>query len=255
MMPADKGVCVVCPACKTEFTVLFRRMPQAAPMVVTSAIEAGDCYRHPGVAASGKCMACGVAVCPTCALPAVEPGRSYCPECAAVRPNLVSVAGAWKPMLGPPATPIGTNCPRHPQVQAIHVCASCGDGVCATCDFEFSGVHLCPKCATAPREKMSPKRRRMAWAAMALAVWSTLMMVLMCGGAAFFFGNESGGEAFAGVVGMLAFVPSIVGVALGFACLDRRLGNPPLVWVAAIWNGLLLALWLLLIVIGLLAGG
>jgi hypothetical protein len=255
MMPADEGVCVVCPACKTEFTVLFRRAPKVAPAVAAPAVAAGDCCQHPGVAATATCMACGAAVCQTCAFPAIEPGRAYCPACASVRPNLVSVAGGWKPVLGPSTAPLRMNCQRHPQVQAIHVCASCGAAVCATCDFELSGVHLCPKCATAPPEQMSPKRRKLVWAAMAIAIWCTLAMVLMCGGAAFLVTDESSAGIVGLVAGVLVGIPSIVGGALGLACLDRRLGNPPIVWVAAIWNGVLMSLWLLTVVIGVVTGG
>jgi len=46
------------------------------------------------------------------------------------------------------------------------------------------------------------------------------------------------------------FFPAIVGAALGISCLDRRLNNPATVWIAAVWNSLLLGLHIILIVIG-----
>jgi len=63
--------------------------------------------------------------------------------------------------------------------------------------------------------------------------------------------NQSDLEAFGMAVGYLVMIPALIGCALGFACLDKRLGNPPVVIVAAIWNTILLGLWLVMTVIGL----
>ena len=48
---------------------------------------------------------------------------------------------------------------------------------------------------------------------------------------------------------------SLIGMGVGFGSMDRRLGNSPLMWVATIWNLILLAMIFLLMVAGLLMGG
>jgi hypothetical protein len=40
-------------------------------------------------------------------------------------------------------------------------------------------------------------------------------------------------------------------LGIGVASFERRMANPPIVWVGAVWNGVLMAVWLLIIVIGL----
>jgi len=94
---------------------------------------------------------------------------------------------------------------------------------------------------------MSGKRKGLVVSAMGLATWSTIGIVLMFSGALAGAAAEKGFEV---VIGLLVGIPAIVGGALGFACMDRRLGNPPIVWVAAIWNGVLLTTWVVLCVIG-----
>jgi hypothetical protein len=60
-----------------------------------------------------------------------------------------------------------------------------------------------------------------------------------------------GAEAAIGLfLGLLVFVPILGGTALSFSALDKRLGNPPAVWGAVIWNSVLLAFWVLLNVVG-----
>ena len=54
---------------------------------------------------------------------------------------------------------------------------------------------------------------------------------------------------------VLVFIPSIIGTALGFGAMDRRLGTPGVVWVAAVGNSIMLAVLLLLCVIGTIHGG
>ena len=53
----------------------------------------------------------------------------------------------------------------------------------------------------------------------------------------------------------LIFIPSLIGTGLGIGSLDKRLGNPPSVWIAAIWNSLISAAFVGLVFIGLIAKG
>lgn len=102
---------------------------------------------------------------------------------------------------------------------------------------------------------MSSKRKALVGWALGMAAWSTIGMVLMFSGMlAREFTNEKDLQAFGVLIGALVGLPSLIGGGLGISSLDRRLGNPPIVWVTAIWNILLLSVWLLLVIIGSLKG-
>ena len=147
---------------------------------------------------------------------------------------------------------------RHAEIQAVHYCGACHAPVCATCDFALpGGVHVCPDCATKTDRSLSPTRRKLLFWAYGLAVMSTLGIVL------FFIAattraqdfNEPGAEDAIGMaLSLFVFIPSLVGTALATSALDRRLSNPASIWCAVIWNGLILAVFLLLSVVGLFAG-
>ena len=64
-------------------------------------------------------------------------------------------------------------------------------------------------------------------------------------------GRTKEGEAALGYVfTLLVLVPALIGMALGFSAIDRRLANPLSIWIAAIWNLILIAIFLLMFVIG-----
>ena len=44
--------------------------------------------------------------------------------------------------------------------------------------------------------------------------------------------------------------PSIAGAGLGFGALDKRRGNSVAIWIAAIWNALVVAGFILLSIVG-----
>jgi len=46
-----------------------------------------------------------------------------------------------------------SSCFFHPQKKAVLPCAGCGRFLCALCDCEFHGEHLCPACLEAGRTK------------------------------------------------------------------------------------------------------
>jgi hypothetical protein len=148
--------------------------------------------------------------------------------------------------LEPATAPLGMMCRVHPQAAAVHLCASCKTPVCATCVFSFpGGVHLCPTCAVSPSQGLSGKRKRLVGVAFALAIWATVGTVLLFTGLA-----TNADEGTARVIGILVGMPAIIGGGVGIACFERRLGNPPIVWVAAIWNIILLGLMLILSIVG-----
>jgi hypothetical protein len=115
-------------------------------------------------------------------------------------------------------------------------------------------VHVCPDCATKTDRGLSEKRKKSLGWAYGLAVLSTLGMV------GFFVAvtvaaeevAEPGAEQAIGMFfSLFVFIPSLVGTALATSALDRRLSNPATIWVAIIWNALILAVFLLLSVVGL----
>ena len=210
-----------------------------------AAEEAPRCPQHPGVAATANCSRCGALVCQTCAFPRAD-GTVWCPRCAMAPQMPVP----WAP---PPAfvQPLNVACQRHPAVTAIYLCTTCKAPICGTCAFSFpGGIHLCPSCATSPKKPLSGKRRSLVIGALALATWSTIGMVVMFSGALRETVTESDAQALGIVIGLLVGMPAIIGGGIGISCFDRRLSNPPVVWVAAIWNGILLAVWVLLSIIG-----
>jgi hypothetical protein len=66
--------------------------------------------------------------------------------------------------------------------------------------------------------------------------------------------SETAEEAIGFAMAFMIFIPSLIGTALGFAAIDRRLSNPFSVWIAAIWNGIILGIYVLLCIIGLFVG-
>jgi hypothetical protein len=262
-LQALPGGKVRCPSQGTEFRVLFARgsVPYAAPPAVTApgvaaAGFAADgeavCRFHPSVPAVCRCGHCGAAICETCRF-----GGDLCPQCAESGMN---VAPPWAvPVPAASALPEGTMCRTHTGVPAVQRCQVCHAPVCATCDFAYPGnIHLCPRCATDTRSTLSAKRKQLVSWSIALAILSTLStiaLVLAVSGALGGFSDEAGLEAMDVILSNAARIMTLIGTALGIAALDKRLGNPGVIWVSVIWNGVLLLLWLFLIVLGLLAGG
>jgi len=160
--------------------------------------------------------------------------------------------------MGRPSEPsvrlAGMHCVQHPAVPATEQCQTCGAFMCATCDFAApGGLHFCPACATAPKTGLKGKRRGMLIASLALAVWCSIGLGLLFSGAFAGFVKTHEDQQLLGVLLMLLLMlPAIIGLALGCSAMDRRLANPPGLWVAAVWNGLIVAAFLLLCIIGLL---
>jgi uncharacterized protein YbaR (Trm112 family) len=146
-------------------------------------------------------------------------------------------------------------CAQHPGQDAFVRCGSCGALVCPTCDFALPGnQHACPKCvASAASRGLSPKRKKMMFGAYGLAVWSMfafgLSMILAAGPH-----SEAEQQGIGYIMTLIVLAPSIAGAALGFGALDKRRGNSLALWVAALWNLLLIVGFLMLSLIGLMRG-
>ena len=240
----------------------FTGPPPAEPSQVHSVAEAPPvCPNHPTVPASVRCDYCGVNICSTCDFLVPPPASSEsilnigrashaCPNCVTTRRSSGPPPGLAEQVL-----PLsgGVMCTNHPDVSAVRRCRLCAATMCLTCDFEFPGhFHLCPTCATNPQTTLSPRRKKLIGFAYALAAWATLALAVLFSGALSGMVEQSKeAEAAIGVLaGIGIFLPTLGGTALSFSALDKRLGNPPAIWGAVIWNGVLLALWVVLSVVG-----
>ncbi len=203
------------------------------------------CVRHPQTTTQQHCAVCEAPICMVCAFPQSD-GTQLCPDC---------VVQARQPMPVVSEVPEGVMCSRHPAVQAVVYCASCRQPTCATCDFALpGGVHVCPDCVTRTDQRLSSGRKTLLGWAYALAVWCTLGLILLFSGALADMANDPAGEEALGVVlWIFVFLPALIGTALSLAGFDRRLRNPPAMWVAMIWNLVIVAILVLLTVVGLLA--
>lgn len=83
-----------------------------------------------------------------------------------------------------------SSCFFHPQKRAVVPCAECGRFLCALCDIEFSGRHLCPQCLEVGGKKRTIKsleNQRVLYDDIALAlaiipaifVWPTIITAPM----------------------------------------------------------------------------
>jgi len=122
--------------------------------------------------------------------------------------------------------------------------------MCATCDFALpGGIHLCPACATKPQATLGAKRKVVLVWSLVLAVWCTIGLALVFLGA--FAGNKNNEEALGVLLVLIVLIPAMVGMSLGMGAIDRRLTNPHILWVATIWNGVIIVIFILLCIIGL----
>jgi hypothetical protein len=169
------------------------------------------------------------------------------------------VASSGEPgFTAPPAAvmPANVHCVQHPNIQATQQCKACGAFMCATCDFTLpGGIHVCPTCATAPKTNLSPRRKKLLIGSFALAAWSTVGMVALFAGVFAGFGRDKAAQEMLGIMLMLfVLAPAIVGTALGVGAMDRRLTTPPTLWIATIWNAIMVASFVLLMIIGMFRG-
>jgi hypothetical protein len=214
-----------------------------APPVMLS--ERAVCVQHPGLAATYSCRSCGAAICSLCDFPQPN-GTHLCPNCASRLPG------------APPlivAMPEGARCVQHPNSPAAAKCKLCGGFMCSTCTFDLpGGIKLCPTCATAP-PKLSPKRKKFLIGSYALAVWCTIVMAALFGGMFRGFVQDSESRELFGMVLLLMLpVPSLIGLSLGVSSMDKRLPNSIAMWIATVWNGVILAGFIMLIILGMTKG-
>ncbi len=240
-----------------DYRILFTRWQPPAPPVIEDPSEVqytltpgANCAQHPETPADYACRDCGTPICAVCAFAEAD-GSQLCPQCMTRRAR----AGRFnRAGLGMEVTPLpaGVRCVQHPSVSAVRKCQTCGAFMCATCDFELpGGVHVCPACAAAPKTALSPKRKQLLIWSYVMAVWCTLGWVVLLSGALSGMIQTKADETALGLVmSLFLFIPSLVALALGVSALDRRLVNPTTIWVATVWNALLVLAYFLLMIKG-----
>jgi len=240
-----------------DYTILFSSWKPPAPVVPDEPLSPVDfqfksgmmCHQHPAVSASFVCRNCGTPLCELCAF-ADEQGNRFCPGCISRRTPSASGLDV------PPriSIPAGVHCVQHPNVDATQICKSCGAYMCATCDFALpGGIHICPACAAAPKTTLSRKRKKLLSISYVLAAWSTLVFTALLAGYFAKFVKTKDDVQMVGIM-LLVFLlgPSLAGLAMACSALEKRLTNPPSLWIAVIWNGLITGGFILLDIIGLM---
>ncbi len=137
-------------------------------------------------------MAALVVPCPKCQMPlpesAINTGQlTPCASCAVpVRVELFPAffKGVETGKIGETIVVEGeASCFYHPQKRASIPCGSCGRFLCALCDVELNGQHICPVCLDAGQKKgklteLQNKRTLYDSAALSLAILPLIMWPL-----------------------------------------------------------------------------
>ncbi len=131
--------------------------------------------------------------CPACRRPLPNDAHalaalSACPSCGGELEAIPFPALGRGPRVGRAAeatsTPEDAACFQHPGKRAVVPCDGCGRFLCALCDLEIEGNHLCPACLEAGRRKGTVavlERSRTRWDRIATAL---TLLILVCGVAA-----------------------------------------------------------------------
>lgn len=146
-------------------------------------------------------------------------------------------------------------CVNHPRARSVYRCEVCVSAICATCAFTFHGnTHYCPACATAPRDPLSPSRKRRVNASLGLGALATVSAVISFALVAGSDLDEKQTAVLGGVFWLLCFIPAVVGMILALASIEKRAPNTGRLWTGALWNGLIVGLFVLLMIAAALNG-
>ena len=85
-----------------------------------------------------------------------QPAWQPCPSCA-TELRVEIFPALFREEIVTPAERVlvagDAGCFYHPEKKAAVVCEGCGRFLCALCDLDFNGQHLCPSCLEAGRQK------------------------------------------------------------------------------------------------------
>jgi hypothetical protein len=140
-------------------------------------------------------------------------------------------------------------CVQHPDTAAVRRCDRCQARMCATCDFAFDRVHVCPACVANPILPVSSRRFVLAIAGLACVGFATAILGIVMSGLWALNEHEAGGVFIA-----LIFLPTIIGTIASCSAMNKQLGNHPLLWTSTVWNLAMVLILVVLMVIGNLKG-
>ncbi len=238
-----------------HFEILFSRHslpapaqdPSATPNVLT---EGAACTQHPARDAAHACADCGKPICELCSFDDAN-GSHLCPACAQTRLLYTPL-----PVVAPqPQVPSGVHCVQHSNLAATAKCKICGGFMCDTCKFELpGGINICPTCAANPRTALTAKQTKSIIGSLVAAAWCTLVLGALFAGVFRNLAKETGGQQALGFIMMVFLIaPALLGVALAVGSMRRQQANPISIWIAIVWNGVILGGFLLLMIVGLLS--
>jgi hypothetical protein len=201
------------------------------------------CSNHPRARADFTCFECHGPICEEC-IRTRDDGVIVCPACLAGEiPLADEPRGGAAPEPAVPSGPPEYPCMGHPEVPAVIGCSVCRGLVCATCDFVFDDLHLCPNCAVLAGDKMTPDRRKMGLWSMGLGF--AVFPIIGILAAIYLAAAGANDEDAANVIGILiilfggvALGTSIMGFLLGIYSLERKSVNPWYIWFGTVCNGL-----------------
>lgn len=216
------------------------------------------CSVHAERDAGYTCAVCRTSICDEC-VHTRNDGSIVCAGCLAPLESLDPVdpnAGLYDLGNSPaapaaqvrPVVSILGKCKAHPEVHAVALCTHCTAAICATCDFAFpGGIHLCPACATNPKQAITPRRKAQSMWSLGLGIFNVVGIIVLRAIAASMAGNgglDQGTRAAFSCFGLLIIVLAIIGLALGLSAFNRRSHNPGYLWAGPILNGIMVAFFL-----------
>jgi hypothetical protein len=210
------------------------------------------CAKHPSVAGPFLCARCGNHFCIECCYSLAD-GTISCHDCysqpaanpvasaaaaATPVPSVLRVSLAEPLPLARHEDPVlpGQGCIQHPTVRGVFTCQFCGAHSCPVCDFFFPpNMHACPQCASASSGSVSPARKKnMVGALISGGIATALMAVAMAGIA------QHANQTAAGIIFLLVLVGGAVGAGLAMAAFKKGRPNSIGIWLALIWNFILI---------------
>jgi len=145
--------------------------------------------------------------------------------------------------------PEGTMCHLHPAVPAVQICQVCKKPTCKTCDFAFpDNIHVCPNCVNKPQTLSPRQKKNLAWSYVmaAIATFGYFFILFMTAA----LGSNLPHQISGLLLMLVVLGPSIAGISFAINARTRNRKKTISMWVALIWNSLVMGIFLVLILIG-----
>ena len=121
--------------------------------------------------------------------------------------------------------------------------------MCATCDFAFDHIHVCPACVANPTLPVSTRRIVQASLGLVLVGFATVVLGIIMAGL-WELDERAAGGVFTGLI----LLPAVAGTVCACTAMSKRLGNNALLWTSTAWNLVMLGILGILMVVGMAKG-